>query len=256
MELGLKGKVAAITGGSEGIGLVTAIRLAQEGANVAICARRPDVLQAAAKEIGKHGPVLAVSADATKREEIERFIAETVARFGRLDILVNNAGSSNANAFETITDEIWQQDLDLKLFGAIRASRAAIPHMRKQGSGRIINITMVGGKQPGAKSVPTTVSRAAGIALTKALSKDLAGDNILVNTVCVGLIKSGQLSRGAARRGVSVDEHYAQMGKNVPLGRIGETVEAANVVVFLASEAASYVTGASINVDGGTSGVV
>ncbi|MBI5876425.1 MAG: SDR family oxidoreductase [Chloroflexi bacterium] len=256
MELGLKGKVAAITGGSEGIGLVTAIRLAQEGASVAICARRPDVLQAAADEIGKHGNVLAVVADAMKREEIERFVAETVARFGRLDILVNNAGTSNAGAFESVTDEVWQQDLDLKLFGAIRASRAAIPHMKKQGGGRIINITMTGGKQPGAKSVPTTVSRAAGIALTKALSKDLAADKILVNTVCVGLIKSGQMARGATRRGVPVDEHYAQLGKNVPLGRIGETGEAANVIVFLASDAASYVTGASVNVDGGMSGVV
>ena len=256
MDLGLKGKVAAITGGSEGIGKAAAVRLAQEGASVAICGRRADVLRGAADEIAKYGNVLAVAADVTKPGDCERFIAETAARYGRLDILVNNAGTSNANAFETVTDEVWQQDLDLKLFGAVRCSRAAIPHMKAQGGGRIINITMVGGKQPAARSLPTTVSRAAGIALTKALSRDLAGDRILVNTVCVGVIKSGQMARGAARRGVSLDEHYATIGKNVPLGRIGEAEEAANVIAFLASEAASYVTGASVNVDGGMSGVV
>ena len=256
MELGLRGKVAAITGGSEGIGKAAALRLAQEGASVAICGRRADVLQQAAAEIGKHGAVLAVSADVTKPEDCARFVAEAAARFGRLDILVNNAGTSNANPFETVTDEIWQQDLDLKLFGAVRCARAAIPHMQAAGGGRIINITMVGGKQPAARSLPTTVSRAAGIALTKALSKDLAEQRILVNTVCVGVIKSGQMARGAARRGLPLDEHYAQIGKNVPLGRIGEAEEVANVIAFLASDAASYVTGASINVDGGMSGVV
>jgi 3-oxoacyl-[acyl-carrier protein] reductase len=257
MELGLRGKVAAITGGSEGIGKATAMRLAQEGAKVAICARRADVLQQAADEIkNAGGEVFAHVTDVTKAAEIERFIAETVKQFGRLDILVNNAGTSNANHFETVTDEVWQQDLELKLFGAIRASRAAIPHMKRQGGGRIINLTMVGGKQPAAKSLPTTVSRAAGLALTKALSKDMAEHNILVNTVCVGLIKSGQIARGAARRGLPVEEHFAQLGKNVPLGRIGEAEEVANVITFLASDAASYVTGASINVDGGTSGVV
>ena len=257
MDLGLRGKVAAITGGSEGIGKATAIRLAQEGALVAICARRPDVLQKAADEISAAGgDVLAIAADVTKPADIERFIGETVKRFGRLDILVNNAGTSNANHFESIGDEVWESDLELKLFGAIRAARAAIPYMKQQGGGRIINITMVGGKQPGAKSLPTTVSRAAGIAFTKALSKDMAEHRILVNTVCVGLIKSGQQERGAARRGLSPQQAYEQMGKNIPLGRVGEAEEVANVVAFLASDAASYVTGTSINVDGGMAGVV
>ncbi len=256
MELGLHGKVAAITGGSEGIGKATALRLAQEGARVAICARRSDVLQHAADEISKVGDVLAVAADMTKPEDVERFISETVQRFGRLDILVNNAGTSNAHPFESVGDDVWQQDLELKLFGAIRTTRAAIPHMKQQGGGRIINITMVGGKQPAARSLPTTVSRAAGLALTKALSRDLAEHNILVNTVCVGLIKSGQQERGAARRGLTPEQQYAQMGKNIPLGRVGEAEEVANVIAFLASEAGSYVTGTSINVDGGMSGVL
>jgi NAD(P)-dependent dehydrogenase (short-subunit alcohol dehydrogenase family) len=257
MELGLKGKVAAITGGSEGIGKATARRLALEGVQVAICARRVDVLQQAADEIKQTGgEVLALVADMTKPADIEKFIADTVKQFGRLDILVNNAGTSNANHFESIGDEVWTQDLELKLFGAIRAARAAIPHMKQQGGGRIINVTMVGAKQPGAKSLPTTVSRAAGIAFTKALSKDMAEHHILVNTVCVGLIKSGQMARGAARRGLQPEQFYEQAGKNIPLGRVGEAEEVANVIAFLASDAASYVTGTSINVDGGMSGVV
>ncbi len=128
--------------------------------------------------------------------------------------------------------------------------------MKAQGSGRIINITTVGAKQPGARSMPTSISRAAGIAMTKALSKELAEFNILVNTVCIGLIKAGQHERGAERRGVTLDEYYAQIGRNVPLGRVGEAAEAANVIAFLASDAASYVTGTSINIDGGSSGVI
>jgi 3-oxoacyl-[acyl-carrier protein] reductase len=258
MELGLKGKVAAVTGGSEGIGKATAMRLAAEGASVAICARRDDILRQAAAEIksASGGGVFTVVADMSNPADCERFIRETAEHFGRLDILVNNAGSSNANPFESIGDDVWKADLELKLFGAIRCARAAIPYMKQQGGGRIINLTMVGAKQPSAKSLPTTVSRAAGIAFTKALSKDLAEHRILVNTVCVGLIKSAQMARGAARRGLTPEQQYEQMGKNIPLGRVGEAEEAANVIVFLASDAASYVTGASINVDGGTSGVV
>src|SRR5712692_9048905 len=257
MELGLRGKVAAITGGSEGIGKATALRLAQEGAQVAICARHADALRKVADEIGaRGGDVLAITADVSNPADVERFINETVKRFGRLDILVNNAGTSNANHFESVDDEIWKSDLELKLFGAIRTSRRAIPHMKQQGGGRIINITMVAGKQPGAKSVPAAVSRAAGIAFTKALSKDMAEHNILVNTVCVGLIKSAQHEHHAARQGLTAEQRYVQMSKNIPLGRFGEAAEVANVIAFLASDAASYVTSASINVDGGTSGAV
>ncbi|HSD39359.1 MAG TPA: SDR family oxidoreductase [Rhodocyclaceae bacterium] len=257
MDLGLNGKVALITGGSEGIGKAAAEVLAEEGAHVVIVARRKEVLEAAAAGIrSKGGSVLAIAADVTDPQAVERFVGEAVARFGRLDIVVNNAGTSSAKPFQSATDEIWQEDLDLKLFAAIRVSRAAIPHLRKQGGGRIINITTVSGKQPGAKSVPTSVSRAAGIALTKALSKEFAADNILVNTVSVGVFKSGQQERAAARQNLALDQHYDKLGDGVPLGRVGEAREAANVIAFLASEAASYVTGASVNVDGGTSGVV
>lgn len=257
MELGLRGKVAAVTGGSEGIGRATVLRLVEEGVKVAICARRAEVLNAFAAEIKKAGgDVLPVLADAAKEGDMERFIAETVKHYGRVDIVVNNAGGTGQDPFDNVTDEAWQHDLTIKLFAHIRTARAAIPHMKKQGGGRIISLNMVGAKQPAAGTFPTTISRAAGLALTKALSKELAPDNILVNAVAVGKIKSMQQERRAARTGLSVDEHYAKTGKTVPLGRMGEAEEVANVIAFLASDAASYVTGCCINVDGGLSGAL
>ncbi|HYH40341.1 MAG TPA: SDR family oxidoreductase [Burkholderiales bacterium] len=257
MELGLKGKVAAVTGGSEGIGRATVERLVAEGAKVALCARRGEVLNAFADALRKQGAdVLPIVADATKPGDLERFIEETVKKYGRLDIVVNNAGGTGQEAFTKVDDEAWQRDLDVKLFAHIRTTRAAVPHMKKQGGGRIINLNMVGAKQPFAGSFPTTISRAAGLALTKALSKEFAADNILVNAVAVGKIKSMQQERRAAKSGVSVEEHYASTGKTVPLGRMGESAEVANVIAFLASDAASYVTGVCINVDGGMSGVL
>lgn len=257
MELGLRGKVAAVTGGSEGIGRATALRLAAEGANLALCARREDVLNAFAAELRKGGcDVLAVVADAAKPGDMERFIEETVRRFGRVDIVVNNAGGTGQDAFEKVTDEAFQHDIDIKVFAQIRTTRAAVPHMKKQGGGRIINLNMVAARAPGAATFPTTVSRAAGLALTKALSKEYAADNILVNAVAVGKIKSKQQERRAARQKMSVEEHYAKTGKTVPLGRMGEAEEVANVIAFLASDAASYVTGCCVQVDGGLSGVL
>jgi NAD(P)-dependent dehydrogenase (short-subunit alcohol dehydrogenase family) len=257
MELGLKGKVAAVTGGSEGIGRATVLRLAQEGVKVALCARRAEILSAFADELKKSGAdVLPMVADATKPGDMERFIDETVKRYGRIDILVNNAGGTGQSPFDTVDDKAWQQDLDVKVFAHIRSARAAISHMKKQGGGRIINLNMVGARQPFAGSFPTTISRAAGLALVKALSKEYAPDNILVNAVAVGKIKSKQQERRAARLKISVEEHYAQTGKTVPLGRMGEAEEVANVIAFLASDAASYVTGCCIQVDGGLSGVL
>ena len=257
MELGLKGKVAVVTGGTEGIGKATALKLAQEGAKVAICARRAELLDKTADEIRKTGAeVLAVAADMSKAADIERFMKAVIERFGRLDILVNNAGTSARGKFLEVDDATWSADLELKLFGAIRCTRLAVPHMKKQGGGRIVNITISSAKQPGAQSMPTSVSRAAGLALTKALSKEYAADNILVNTVCIGKIKSGQHERRIKNEGLNADEYYAKTAKEIPLGRVGESAEVANVITFLVSDAASYVTGSSINLDGGISGVL
>src|SRR3970282_864405 len=147
-------------------------------------------------------------------------------------------------------------DISIKVFAQSRTARAAIPHMKKYGGGRIINLNMVGAKQPFAGGFPTTISRAAGLALTKALSKELAPFNILVNAVAVGKIKSKQQERNATRQGLSVAEHYEKTARTVPLGRVGEAEEFANVIACLASDAASYVTGCCINVDGGLSGVL
>ena len=257
MDLGLKGKVALVTGGTEGIGKATALTLAREGARVAICARRKPLLDAVAAEITRAGgEALAIVADMSKAADCKRFIDEAVRKFGRIDILVNNAGTSKRGKFLELQDEEWSADIELKVFGAIRCTRLAIPHMKKQGGGRIINITISSAKQPGAESMPTSVSRAAGLAITKALSKEFAADNILVNTICIGKIKSGQHERRIKNEGINAEDYYAALSKEIPLQRAGEAQEVANVIAFLASDAASYVTGTSINLDGGISGVL
>jgi 3-oxoacyl-[acyl-carrier protein] reductase len=257
VELGLKGKIAVVTGGSEGIGRATALKLAQEGAHVAICARRKEPLDNVAADIQKFGVQgLAIQADMSKPADIERFMKAVIERFGRIDILVNNAGTSKRGAFLELSDEEWSADLELKVFGAIRCTRLAVPHMKKNGGGRIVNITISSAKQPGAQSYPTSVSRAAGLAITKALSKEFAADNILVNTVCIGKIKSGQHERRYKRDGQAPEQYYAEAAKDIPMRRVGEADEVANVITFLVSDAASYVTGSSVNLDGGISGVL
>lgn len=257
MDLGLTDKVAVVTGGSQGIGKATAVRLAAEGASVVIVARGKAQLDEVAAAIeADGGRVAVVAADVSTPEGCASIVDETLRIFGRLDILINNAGTSSKGPFEAATDEVWQQDFDLKLFAAIRLSRLAIANMQKRHWGRIVNVTNIGSKQPGAQSMPTSVTRAAGLAFTKALSKEYAADGILVNTVCIGTIRAKQHETKAQRLGIPVDSLYADRIKNVPLGRVGEAEEAANVIAFLASEAASYVTGTSVNLDGGASAVL
>lgn len=265
MDLGLTDKVAIITGGSEGIGKAAAQRMAEEGARVVIVARRADVLEAAAQEIrdATGGNVIAVAGDVTTSDTRDRTVKTALDNFGRIDILVNNAGVSMAKSFELVSDDDWASDFDLKVWAAVRLMRSVIPEMRKVGGGRIINVTNLGGRTPGAASMPTSISRAAGMAITKGLSRDLARDNILVTTVCIGLIKSGQHERRYARQqadnaNLSMDAFYTNSAKarNVPLGRVGEAHEAGDVITFLASERSSYLTGIAINIDGGTSAVL
>ena len=221
------------------------------------------MLESAAEHIRQAtgGDVTPIQTDVTKPDQLESLFERIIATHGRIDILVNNAGRGAAGYFGDVTDADWQADLDLKLFAAIRCSRMAIPHMKAQGGGRIVNVTNLGGKAPGPGSVPTSVSRAAGIALTKAMSKDYAGDNILVNTVCIGLIKSGQNTRRWEQLrkqspDLTMDQYYADRGLGVPLGRVGESEEAGDIIAFLASGRASYITGVAINIDGGMSTVV
>lgn len=254
MQLGLAGKVALITGGSKGIGLQTALQLLQEGVRVAICARDAAGLEKAKRylfnETGQE--VFTVVADMTNKADCARFVAETVTHFGQLDILINNAGTSAAKAFDDVSEELWEQDVALKVFAAIYTMRMALPHMKTRG-GAIVNVTAIAGKTPGANSLPTSMSRAAGQALVNAASKDLGKYNIRVNTVCIGLIRSTQIEQiwKQSHPSLTWDEFSAKMGEDIPLGRIGKTEEAANVITFLVSDAASYVSGTAVNIDGG-----
>ena len=265
MDLGLQDKVAIITGGSDGIGKAAALSMSKEGANVVIVARGQEMLDQAAEEIraATEGAVVPISADVTGPDTAERVVQTALNRFGRLDILVNNAGTSMAKGFEQVSQEDWEFDFELKVWGAVRLIQQSIPEMRKVGGGRIINVTNLGGRTPGANSMPTSISRAAGIAITKGLSKDLAQDNILVSTVCIGLIKSGQhrnryQARLQTEPGLAEDAFYDQLakGRSVPIGRVGEPEEAGDVIAFLASDRASYLTGIAVNIDGGVSAVV
>jgi 3-oxoacyl-[acyl-carrier protein] reductase len=189
---------------------------------------------------------------------IER-VFKTISAPG-IDILVNNAGSSSRSPFLQMDRALLDADLDLKLHAAVRFAQLVIPHMQRRRWGRIINIVSVNAKAPAAASAPTTLSRAAGIALTKAMANEFAKDNILVNALCMGLIKSDQWVREHRRLHPELSfEDYLQLKakqNNIPLGRLGEAEEVANVACFLASDAGSYVTGAAINVDGGRSPVV
>ncbi|MAU24531.1 SDR family oxidoreductase [Chloroflexi bacterium] len=263
MDLGLNGKNAIITGGSDGIGLSAAISLSREGANVAILARTQEKLDNAVKEIEKDakGKVMAISTDVREEASVINSINQVRDEFGNIDILVNNAGTSSASPLEEMTNEQLTEDLNLKVYGAIYCARAVIEDMKSSGSGSIVNITTPGGKATAGGSQPTSLSRAAGISLTKAWSKEYASQNIRVNTVCVGLLKSGQHRTKVEniqkeKSDYTLEDHWEIMGKNVPMGRVGEAIEVGNVICFLSSSKASYVTGTAVNVDGGSSPVV
>ena len=260
MDLDLTGRTALVTGGSLGLGRAMAAAFHGAGANVALIARRENVLvQAkAAIEAQDGGRVGAYSCDVTDADAIERTVAAVVADLGDVDILVNNAGQSQTGRFEDLTDEVWQADLDLKLFAAIRFSRLVFTGMRERRWGRIVNILNTAAKAPPPGSAPTSVSRAAGMALTKVLAGEGAPHNVLVNALMIGSIKSDQVRRAYDRsdKSVGFEEFMANSGKSLPMGRMGEAEECGNVALFLASNAASYLTGCAINMDGGLSRVV
>ena len=260
MEIRLDGKSAVITGASKGLGLAMAERFAASGADVAILARTPETLEEAKQKIqtSAKGNVAAVSCDVSKAADIRRAYDQVMSQLGKIDILVNNAGQSTRGPSEELTDEMWQSDLDLKLFAQIRLARLVFPQMKQRRWGRIVNVLNIGAKAPGADSAPTSVSRAAQMAFSKVLSQEGAPHNVLVNSLHVGVIVSDQIVRRHNREAanVSLDEFIRQAGRGVPLGRMGRAEEFANIACFLVSDAASYVTGCAINVDGGRSPVV
>ena len=264
MDVRMDGRVAVITGGSTGLGLAMAKEFASSGASVAILARKADVLASAKAEIQKaagktNAKVEGYSCDVAKAQPIADTWKKITADFGKVDIVVNNAGISHAKAFDTVTDEDWQGDLDLKLFAAIRLCRLAFPGMRERKWGRVVNVLNIGAKAPGANSTPTSVSRAAGLALTKAMSQENAKHGVLVNAMLVGLIESDQWARRhktAAGAGKTYEQFLQGMAGRIPLGRMGKAEEFARMACFLCSDAGSFITGVAINVDGGASPVV
>ena len=262
MELRIDGKAALITGGSQGLGKGMALKFAEAGADVAIIARGQDLLNKAKTEIDAAGggKVVTISCDLMDRKATANAFAIAETALGKIDILINNAGTSKAGPFLDITDKEWHDDFELKLFAAIRLCRLALPAMQSRKWGRIINVLNIGSKAPSANGAPTAVARAAGLSLTKVLANTGAPDNVLVNALLVGFIKSGQWERLYADKQPNQDyEGFLQDMvdvRGIPLGRIGETEEFAGTALFLASEAGGYITGTAINVDGGKSPVV
>jgi len=259
MDLHLGGKVILITGGTDGLGAALAGRLTQEGARVAVCGRDPARLAATEQRLRQAGgEVVAVQADVTDPPAMDGFVAAAVDRWGRVDGLVNNAGRSATGRVDQVSDDEWAEDLSLKVLAAARCTRLTVPHLAAADGGAIVNVLNIGSKAPGAGSLPTAASRAAGLALTKAASRDLGGQGIRVNAILIGLVESGQWRRRAAATGQSEDELYRKLaqGGDIPLGRVGRAEEFADLAAYLLSDRASYVTGSAINLDGGSSPVL
>jgi NAD(P)-dependent dehydrogenase (short-subunit alcohol dehydrogenase family) len=251
VELGLQGRRALVTGGSKGLGFAIAAELVREGALVAICSRNEEEVLAAGRELGA---VHAQAADVTDPDQVQDFVTRSAEALGGIDALVNNAGRAHPGSFETLSDEDWVADLDVKLFSLIRCSRAVLPHMRAAGGGRIVNIGAVYGRYPDPVFFGTSVNRAAGNSFTKTLALELAGEGILVNGVNIGYVVTPQWDNIHRRRApeLSRDDFLAQLAeREVPLGRFGTPEEVAGIVAFLLSDRASYITGASIDVAGG-----
>ena len=251
MKLGLEGRRVLVTGGSKGLGEAIARELIEEGARVAICSRSEEEALATGDAIGA---VHAQAADVTDPAQVRDFVARSAEALGGIDALVNNAGRAHPGNFSTLADEDWQHDFEVKVLSLIRCCREVLPHMRRAGGGRIVNIGAVYSRMPDPTFFATSVNRAAGNNFTKALAIEVAKDGILVNGVNIGFVITPQWDNIHQRRAPDrpreefLDEMAAQ---EVPLGRMGRPDEVSGLVTFLLGERASYITGASIDVAGG-----
>lgn len=256
MTSGLTGKTALVTGGSQGIGKAIALALAREGVSVAICARGTDGLERAAAEIcaEARGKVALAQADCTVADDVTRMVERVLSDFGQLDVLVNCVGRAKAGAFATLTDDDWLQTLTLKLLGAVRVTRAVLPHMTSRRQGRIVMIGGVFGTQPSPFSMPMGATNAALFNFTKALAQEAVAHNVLVNAVSPGRVDTPLfrqlVQRQADQFKVPLERAMTDVLAEVPIGRAAAPSEIANVVVFLASDLASYISGEIITVDG------
>ena len=257
MDLGLRGRVALVCGASSGLGKAVAMGLAKEGARLAICSRTEEKLAKAAEEIRREtgADVLAVPADVSVPDEVKELVRKTVAHYNRLDILVTNAGGPPFGHFADLPEDVWEKALRLNLLSTLNLCREAVPHMKAAQWGRIINITSFVAKQPTDGLILSNMTRPAVLGLAKSLANELAIHNILVNSVCPGAFETERhldLSRKRAEQeGMPLEEYIKSRAKDIPLKRNGRPEEFANLVVFLASERASYITGTAIQIDGG-----
>ena len=257
MDLMLKGKVAIVGGASKGLGRACAQALADEGANVAICSRSQADLEKAGREIRDSTgvDVLVVAGDLDRNETIQKLVAATVDRFGCLDVLVNNSGGPPLTDAQDATEELWATAVQRSLLFFARMSRAALPHLKKSGSGRIINILASTVYQPIPKLALSGATRMGVIAYAKSLADEVGRDGVLVNNVCPGSILSERMLSNVRARaqqlGVPLEDALKERAAETAVGRIGEPKEFANLVAFLASAKSSYITGTTMRVDGG-----